>query len=140
MFYEKYDTTEQQKAKGGYDIIDKIIYKGEIYMKTIPLIRKELKEIRYYSMYRKDIDKALDFCPKHEVVDLLQTYNRAIEFAPIQLYHIYYKLYIKCHTQESLANDLKLTPEYIYKLHAKLIQFFYSIFNFECKHNVELNE
>lgn len=107
-------------------------------MKTTDIIRKELKEIRYYSMYQKDIDKALNFCPNHEVVDLVQIYNRAIGFAPLQLYHIYYKLYIKCHTQESLANDLKLTPEYVYRLHAKLVQFFYSIFNFEYKSNNEI--
>ena len=104
-------------------------------MKTIESIRKDLKEIRYYSMYQKDINQALLICPRHEVVEKIKYYNRVIEFAPLQLYHIYFKLYIEGHTQESLAKYLQVTPEYVYKLHMRLLHFFNAIFSFENKYN-----
>lgn len=87
-------------------------------------IRKDLKDIRYYYSYRNDILNAVEFCGESKFTDKVKLYNRIISHAPINLYHLYYNLYISGYTQEALSNKLCYSLEYVSRLNSKLLLFF----------------
>jgi len=94
----------------------------------IPLsnIRTDLKDIRYYYSRKKSFDEALTYTCKNEILEKIDKYNEIIKSASPKLFDLYFSLYIKNNTQESLSNELGYTPEYIQMLNKKLLKFLQS--------------
>lgn len=96
-------------------------------MKTLESIRSDLKEIRYYYSRKKVFDEAKVITGKiNSIESKANTYNLAAQNASPKLYDLYYSLYAQSHTQESLAEALGYTPEYIQMLHKQLLLFLQS--------------
>lgn len=92
-------------------------------------IRKDLKDIRYYFMYKKDIQAAINHIGENVVNKKITVYNEAIQKAPIKLYNLYYKLYILGYTQEYYSDRACYSIEHISRLNSYLINFLYSYLN-----------
>lgn len=93
-------------------------------MKDLAVIRKELRHIRYYYARKSTFDEALDTIgEEHHIVCKVKEYNSFMQKAPPKLYDIYYSLYVKHNTQESLAGELNYTPEYVQKLNMQLLRY-----------------
>ena len=86
-------------------------------------IRNDLKNIRYYYMYEKEIEEAKQYCCVN-FAGKVQLYNQMISFVPLYLNQIYYNLYILGLTQESLSEKSCYSLEYISRLNSKLVDFF----------------
>ena len=97
-------------------------------MLTLNQIRKDLKDIRYYYSRKNLFDKYFLDTGKNSITETVIQYHTAIQSAPIKLYDLYTSLYINNNTQEVLAEDLCLTPEYIQKLNIKLLKYFQEYF------------
>ena len=89
---------------------------------TLNEIRQQLKTIRLYYMNKARFSAAFDTLP-HSVTELAATYAAIINSAPLDLYLIYYELYIKGLTQETAAADLNYCTEYIRQKNKKLLLF-----------------
>lgn len=99
-------------------------------MKDLNTIRKELKDIRYYYSRKSTLDKALEILPEQsEIMKLINLYNKIMRTASPKLYDIYYSLYIKNHTQESLSYELGYSEDYVYRANRKLLLFLQEEFN-----------
>jgi hypothetical protein len=92
-------------------------------MITLTTIRNDLKEIRYYFARKEMFDKAFASTGENDIVKKVNLYNKAIIKATPKLYDLYVSLYVKNNTQESLANELCYTPEYIQMLNKQLLKF-----------------
>ena len=88
-------------------------------------IRQQLKTIRLYYANKARFSAAFDTLP-HSVTELAATYAAIINAAPLNLYLIYYKLYVKGLTQEAAAADLNYSAEYIRQKNKKLLLFLQS--------------
>ena len=86
-------------------------------------IREDLKNIRYYFARKELLDKAIQCSGKSDLLTKIETYNIAMQSAPPKLLDVYYSLYIQNHTQESLADELGFTNDYIYRLNKNLLKF-----------------
>ncbi len=96
-------------------------------MIELSTIRKDLKEIRYYYVRKSLFDDAVKRTGfVNDIKDKVYRYNEVMRKASPRLYDIYYSLYIKNHTQESLSEELGYTPEYIQVLNKKLLKFLQS--------------
>lgn len=89
---------------------------------TLEEVRNELKIIRLYYADKADFDEAFKVVP-HCVTDLVGEYAGMVGKAPLDLYMIYYKLYVKGLTQESAAEDLNFSVEYIRLKNKKLLEY-----------------
>lgn len=87
---------------------------------NIENMRKDLKDIRYYYFYRNDILNTVEFCGESVLMDTVKLYNSIIAQASINLYHLYYNLYISGYAQEALSNKLYYSLEYVTRLNSKL--------------------
>lgn len=97
-------------------------------MITLNEIREDLKNIRYYYLRKDMFDEASSFTGKmNEILDKVNMYNDVMQKASPRLYDLYYSLYIRNHTQESLSEELGYTPEYVNKLNKKLLKFLQSV-------------
>ena len=86
-----------------------------------------MKEIRYYYVRKSLFDDAVKRTGfVNDIKDKVYRYNEVMRKASPRLYDIYYSLYIKNHTQESLSEELGYTPEYIQVLNKKLLKFLQS--------------
>lgn len=93
-------------------------------MPTLSIIREDLKDIRYYYVRKKMFDEACVLTGKmNEIINKVNLYNETMQKASPRLFDLYYSLYIKNHTQESLSEELGYTPEYVQKLNKKLLTF-----------------
>ena len=92
---------------------------------TIKQIKEQLKTIRLYYADKADFDAAFSVLP-HKVITLAKEYAEIICDAPLDLYLIYYELYIKGLTQETAAADLNYCTEYIRQKNKKLLLFLQS--------------
>lgn len=93
-------------------------------MKDLAVIRYELRQIRYYYARKSTFDEALDMIGEtNDVICKVKEYNKFMQKAPPKLYDIYYSLYVKLNTQESLAHELKYTVEYVHKLNMQLLRY-----------------
>ncbi len=90
---------------------------------TVDEVRKDLKDIRYYYSYKKDLMDAAKVICENELVYRIDLYNKLIAKANIKLYHLYYGLYIMGYTQEALSDKMCYTPEYIGSLNSRLIEY-----------------
>ncbi len=97
-------------------------------MITLNAIREDLKNIRYYYM-RKDMFDEAYACTgkKNDITNTVERYNEVMRKATPKLYDLYYCLYIKNHTQESLSDKLGYTPEYVQVLNKQLLKFLQSV-------------
>ena len=89
---------------------------------TLNEIRQQLKTIRLYYMNKARFSAAFDILP-HKVTELAEKYAKIVNGAPLDLYFIYYELYIKGLTQEAAAADLNYSTEYIRQKNKKLLLF-----------------
>lgn len=86
-------------------------------MLSLSVIREDLKDIRYYYVRKKLFDEAGELTGKaNEILQTVNLYNDAMQKASPRLYDLYFSLYIRNHTQESLSVELGFTPEYVQKL------------------------
>ena len=89
---------------------------------TLNEIRQQLKTIRLYYMNKARFSAAFDTLP-HKVTELAEKYAKIVNGAPLDLYFIYYELYIKGLTQEAAAADLNYSTEYIRQKNKRLLLF-----------------
>ena len=95
-------------------------------MITLKQIRADLREIRFYYINKEKIDEAFQTTGRNEIMNLMEKYHKAMQAAPIKLYHLYVGLYIQGYTQEAYSIAVNYTPEYIQMLHKQLLQFLQS--------------
>ncbi|MCM1295584.1 MAG: hypothetical protein NC311_08575 [Muribaculaceae bacterium] len=93
-------------------------------MITLNEIREDLKDIRYYYLRKPMFEEALKFTGRmNEIKGKVDMYNEIMLKAQPRMYDLYYSLYIRNHTQESLSEELGYTPEYIQKLNKRLLKY-----------------
>lgn len=92
-------------------------------MTTLSMIRDDLRAIRFYFAQKEMCDEAIEYLGQNEIVKKVEKYNEIIKNAPVKLYILYYSLYVKNNTQESVSNDFCYTPEYIQMLNKQLLKF-----------------
>ncbi len=97
-------------------------------MLSIAIIREDLKDIRYYYLRKATFDEARSFTGRmNEILDKVNMYNEVMQKASPRLYDLYYSLYIKNHTQESLSEELGYTPQYVQRLNKRLLKYLQSV-------------
>ena len=89
---------------------------------TLNEIRQQLKAIRLYYTNKARFSNAFDILP-HKATELADKYAAIVSTAPLDLYYIYYELYVKGLTQEATAEDLNYSTEYIRQKNKKLLLF-----------------
>ena len=89
---------------------------------TLNEIIQQLKTIRLYYTNKARFSAAFDTLP-HTVKELADKYAAMVSTAPLDLYFIYYELYIKGLTQEAAAVDLNYSTEYIRQKNKRLLLF-----------------
>ena len=72
---------------------------------TLNEIRQQLKAIRLYYTNKARFSAAFDALP-HTVKELAEKYAAIVGTAPLDLYLVYYELYVKGLTQEATAENL----------------------------------
>lgn len=92
---------------------------------TLNEIRQQLKTIRLYYASKARFSAAFDTLP-HSAQELAEKYAAIVSTAPLDLYYIYYELYVKGLTQEATAEDLNYSTEYIRQKNKKLLLFLQS--------------
>ena len=97
---------------------------------TLNEIRQQLKTIRLYYTSKARFSAAFDALP-HKAAELADKYAEIINSAPLDLYLIYYELYVKGLTQEATAADLNYSTEYIQMKNKRLLLFLQKKFNGE---------
>ncbi len=97
-------------------------------MLSIAIVREDLKDIRYYYLRKATFDEARSFTGRmNEILDKVNMYNEVMQKASPRLYDLYYSLYIKNHTQESLSEELGYTPQYVQRLNKRLLKYLQSV-------------
>ena len=89
---------------------------------TLNEIRQQLKTIRLYYTNKARFSAAFDTLP-HSVTQLAEQYAEIVRTAPLDLYLIYYELYVKGLTQDAAAADLNYSAEYIRQKNKKFLLF-----------------
>jgi len=92
-------------------------------MLNIAEIRDELKQIKYYYSKKELFDKSFQVTGGNIIIDKANHYNQILTLAPPQLYEVYVALYVQNHTQESFADTLCYSPQYVQILNKKLLKF-----------------
>ena len=85
-------------------------------------IRQQLKTIRLYYTNKARFSAAFDTLP-HKAKELADKYAAIVSTAPLDLYLVYYELYVKGLTQEAAAADLNYSTEYIRQKNKRLLLF-----------------
>ena len=89
---------------------------------TLNEIKQQLKTIRLYYTNKARFSAAFESLP-HTVKELVDKYAAIVSTAPLDLYYIYYELYVKGLTQEAAAADLNYSTEYIRQKNKRLLLF-----------------
>ena len=89
---------------------------------TTEEIKKDLKTIRGYYAERQALESEFLLLP-HKTTKLVQAYADAIYDAPLDLYRVYFALYVKGLTQETAAEELNYCTEYIRQKNKKLLEY-----------------
>ena len=98
-------------------------------MISLDKIRKDLLNIRYYYARKKVFDSVSGDVGLSKVRSMVDQYNRMVLLAPPRLFDIYVCLYTKGYTQERLAIELGVSPQYVQSQHKRLLQFLQSHFD-----------
>ena len=97
---------------------------------TLNEIRQQLKTIRLYHTSKARFSAAFE-CLPHMASELADKYAKMMKGAPLDLYFVYYELYVKGLTQEAAAEDMNFCTEYIRQKNKRLLLFLQSKFNGE---------
>lgn len=89
---------------------------------TVGNVREQLKMIRLYYANRACFDMAFRVLP-HVVMEVAEKYAEIIRSSPLELYLLYYELYVKGLTQESAAEELGYSTEYVRQKHRRLVEY-----------------
>ena len=89
---------------------------------TLNEIRQQLKTIRLYYTNKARFSAAFNTLP-HTVKELADKYAAIVSTAPLDLYYIYFELYVKGLTQESAAEELNYCCEYVRMKNKKLLEY-----------------
>ena len=108
-------------------------------MLSLPKIRSDLKDIRYYYSRKEMFDKAFQVTGANEIIAKVQIYNSAVKSASPKIYDIYVSLYLNNNTQEALSAELNYTPEYIQMLNKKLLKFLQENIKDDKRSDYEIN-
>ena len=95
---------------------------------TLNEIRQQLKTIRLYYTSKVRFSAAFDILP-HSATELAERYAKIVNSAPLDLYLVYYELYVKGLTQEAAAEDMNFCTEYIRQKNKRLLLFLQNKFN-----------
>ncbi len=90
---------------------------------TLDQIRKDLKDIRYYYARKQIFDAAVVDMRLSQLLASVKRYNQAIQNAPARLCDMYICLYTKGYTQERLAAELDVSPQYVQMQHKRMLLF-----------------
>lgn len=96
-------------------------------MVTFEEIKNDLIDIKFYYIRKKSMDEAFRSLGYNSVIKKVEKYNELIKSAPPQLYDLYVQLYINHHTQESYADLMGYTREYITKVNKRLVHYFLNL-------------
>lgn len=96
---------------------------------TIQDVREDLKLIRYYYQRKAEFERMKNVVVSPVVTELVDKYLTAVSRADIQLYYLFFQLYVECYTQEALAVKEGRSLMCIRKQHKKLCEFFANQFN-----------
>lgn len=89
---------------------------------TLEQIKEQLKTIRLYYADKAGFDAAFSILP-HKVITLVKQYAEVIRDAPLDLYLIYFYLYVKGLTQEAAAEEMNYSSEYVRQKNKSLLLF-----------------
>ena len=92
-------------------------------MLPVSVIREDLKEIKYYYSRKELFEDSFKHTGTNDIVEKANKYNMLITKASPKLYELYVELYINNHTQESFADKLCYSTEYVQLLNRKLLKF-----------------
>lgn len=90
---------------------------------TLEKIREELKTVRLYYANKTDFNAAFFVLP-HKAITLVKKYADMISDAPLDLYRIYFCLYVQGLTQEAAAEYTHFSVEYIRQKNKSILQYF----------------
>lgn len=90
---------------------------------TLEKIREELKTVRLYYTNKTELDAAFSVLP-HKAITLVKKYADMISDAPLDLYRIYFCLYVQGLTQEAAAEYTHFSVEYIRQKNKSILQYF----------------
>jgi len=93
-------------------------------MTTIEKVREDLKILTKYYEYENELKQAFKTVPHPRTQYVLETYTGIIGNAPLDLYMIFYELYVLGSTQENAAETLHYCVEQIRRKNAHLLQYF----------------
>ena len=94
---------------------------------TIEQIKEQLKTIRLYYADKTGFEEAFSVLP-HKVITLAKEYAEIISNAPLDLYLVYFYLYVKGLTQEAAAEEMNYSSEYVrQKNKSLLLQLYQSV-------------
>ena len=99
---------------------------------TLNEIRQQLKTIRLYYTNKARFSAAFNALP-HKASELAEKYAAIVSTAPLDLYLVYYELYVKGLTQEAAAEEMNFCTEYIRQKNKRLLLFLQRKFNGEVK-------
>ena len=92
---------------------------------TIKEIKEELKEVKYYFQRKKVMDESIgNIGVGKDRIRLVNKYNALADKLPASLYDIYYSLYVRSYTQETLGMELGVTANHICKKHSQVVREF----------------
>ena len=93
-------------------------------MVTFQEIKNDLLEIKFYYTRKKSMDEAFRSLGYNTVIKKVEKYNELIKNAPPQLFDLYVQIYVNHHTQESYADLMGYSREYITKINKRLLHYF----------------
>ena len=89
---------------------------------TTEEIQKELKTIRLYYADKAKMDAVFQVLP-HKTADLVRSYAEVIRDAPLDLYRIYFELYVMGLSQEAAAEEPNYSCDYVRMKNKKLLEY-----------------
>ena len=89
---------------------------------TLEQIKEQLKTIRLYYADKAGFDAAFSVLP-HKVITLAKQYAEIVSDAPLDLYLVYFYLYVKGLTQEAAAEEMNYSSEYVRQKNKSLLLF-----------------
>lgn len=98
-------------------------------MTTIEKVREDLKILTKYYEYEPELKQAFLTVPHPRTEKVLKTYTEIIGNAPLDLYMIFYELYVLGSTQERAAEQLHYCVEQIRRKNTQLLQYFMNKIN-----------
>lgn len=106
-------------------------FTGGSKLTTLEKVREDLKILTKYYEYEKELKQAFKIVPHPRTEQVLNTYTKIIGTAPLDLYMVFYELYVLGNTQENTAEQLHYCVEQIRRKNSQLLQYFLQHLNKE---------